>query len=64
MLLFFAVALGWILDKLRERAALHPDLLGRSLYYIAILYFAFFIVYPLPLDLRPTSKYSHGCHDS
>lgn len=42
MLLFFAVALGWILDKLRERAVLHPDLLGRSLYYIAILYFAFF----------------------
>lgn len=42
MVLFLAAAIGWILEKLNERAVAQPDLLSRGLYYVAILYFAFF----------------------
>lgn len=42
LLLFLATAMGWVLDKLDERARAHHDRLIRGLYYAAILYFAFF----------------------
>lgn len=42
MVLFFAVGVGWILEKLNRRAAERKEMLMRGLYYAAIFFFAFF----------------------
>jgi hypothetical protein len=42
LVLFLAVAMGWVLNLLKGRASERVDVLARGLYFAAILFFAFF----------------------
>lgn len=62
MLLFFAVAVGWILNQLAARAAEKNEWLLRVVYYAAIIYFAFFPITALyynfsKMDQSQNTKY-------
>lgn len=62
MLLFFATAVGWILNQLAARAAEKNEWLLRVVYYAAIIYFAFFPITALyynfsKMDQSQNTKY-------
>ncbi len=62
MVLFFAAALGWILNTLRARVHQENGFRERVLYYAAILYFAFFpltaLIFNFPkMDQSTNTKY-------
>ncbi len=64
MLLFFAAAVGWILNALQPRAAERNEMWMRALYYATVLYFAFFPLTALYFNFAKMDQSANTKYDA